>query len=261
MSFDDTSHAATARLGLRRQRRPLAYDVRDVIARELILNGEVPPGEKLPSEHQLSARYGVSRVTVRAALHGLREAGLISIRQGVGATVLPRSAAVVHGLDRLGSIDTFARESGAVVSDSDVSARQVPATADVAERLHVAVGDPIVEVSRVKCLDGERVAWIVDHLPAGILPYDTLVSEMAGSALDVLLAHPEVRVEYADAEHTPVKLSKAIADRLDVKPGTIALFIDTVVWTDEHHAAAWGTVWLLPEHFRFVVRRRRPVGE
>jgi DNA-binding GntR family transcriptional regulator len=260
MSMNDTDHAA-ARLGLRRQRRPLAYDVRDVIARELILSGEVPPGELLPSEHRLSERYGVSRVTVRAALHGLREAGLISIRQGVGAMVLPRSAAVVHGLDRLGSIDTFAREAGQVVSDLDLEARQIAATEEIAERLNVAVGDPIVEISRVKCLDGERVGWIVDYVPAGILPYDTLSSELAGSALDVLLAHSEVQVEYADAEYAPVRLPKAIADRIGVKAGTMALFIDTVVWTSDHRAADWATLWLLPEHFRFVVRRRRPLGE
>lgn len=258
---DNHHHAASARLGLRRQHRPLAYDVRDVIARELILSGEVPPGERLPSEHQLSARYGVSRVTVRAALHGLREAGLISVRQGVGATVLPRSAAVVHGADRLGSIDTFAREAGQVVSDVELSAKEVAATEEMAQRLQLSVGDPVVEISRVKCFDDVRVAWVVDYVPAGILPYETLSSELAGSALDVLLAHPEIRVEYADAEHAPVKLPKGIAARLGVKVGTVALFVDTVVWTSDERAADWATVWLLPEHFRFVVRRRRLVGE
>lgn len=261
MSFDDNNHAATTRLELRRHNRPLAYDVRDVIARELILNGSVPPGERLPSEHQLSRQYGVSRVTVRAALHGLREAGLISIRQGVGATVLARSAAVVHGLDRLGSIDTFAREAGQVVSDVDLSAKEVLATDEMAKRLHVAVGDPVIEISRVKCFDDVRVGWVVDYVPAGILPYEILSSELAGSALDVLLGHQEVHVEYADAEYAPVRLPKAIANRLGVKAGALGLFIDTVVWTADERAADWATVWLLPEHFRFIVRRRRLVGE
>jgi DNA-binding GntR family transcriptional regulator len=253
--------AAATRLDLRRQRRPLAYDVRDVIAREWILSGEVAPGQRLPSEHEFSKRYGVSRVTVRAALHGLREAGLVSVRQGVGATVLPRSSSVVHGLDRLSSIDTFAREAGQKVTDIDLSASQLPASDEVAERLQVPVGHPIIEVSRVKCFDGEPVAWVVDYVPDGILPFDTLKAELAGSALDVLLAHPEVDVEYADAEYSPVKLPKRIAERLRVKSGSSAFFVDTVVWTADGKAADWAKVWLLPEHFRFVVRRRLPVGE
>jgi DNA-binding GntR family transcriptional regulator len=252
---------AAARLSLRRQGRPLAYDVRDVIAKEWIMSGEVPEGSKLPSEHKLSERYGVSRVTVRAALHGLREAGLVSIRQGVGATVLPRSASVVHGLDRLSSIDTFAREAGQTVSDVDLEAEELPADAATAERLGVEEGHPVVEVRRVKCFDGVRVGWVMDRVPSGILPFETLRSELSGSALDVLLAHPEVDVEYADAEYTPVKLPKEIAGRLEVPAGTTALYVDTVVWTADGRAADWATVWLLPEHFRFVVRRRRPVGE
>jgi DNA-binding GntR family transcriptional regulator len=246
---------------MRRQGRPLAYDVRDVIARELIISGDVPAGSKLPSEHQLSKRYGVSRVTVRAALHGLREAGLVSIRQGVGTTVLPRSASVFHGLDRLSSIDTFAREAGQTVSDVDFGAEQVPADEETAQQLHVEAGHPIVEVRRVKCFDGMRVAWVVDRVPQGILPFDTLRSELAGSALDVLLDHPEVDVEYADAEYTPARLPKEVAVRLGVPAGAVALFVDTVVWTADGRAADWATVWLLPEHFRFVVRRRRPLGE
>jgi DNA-binding GntR family transcriptional regulator len=254
-------NSAAARLRLRRQGRPLAYDVRDVIASELIISGDVPAGSKLPSEHQLSKRYGVSRVTVRAALHGLREAGLVSIRQGVGATVLPRSASVVHGLDRLSSIDTFAREAGQTVSDVDVRAEQVAAGEDTARQLHIELGHPVVEVRRVKCFDGVRVAWVVDRVPEGVLPFETLRSELAGSALDVLLAHPEVDVEYADAEYTPAQLPGEVADRLGVEAGAVALFVDTVVWTANGRAADWATVWLLPEHFRFVVRRRRPLGE
>ena len=257
----DIGSNAAARLGLRRQRRPLAYDVRDVIAREWIFNGEVKAGERLPSEHQLAERYGVSRVTVRAALHGLREAGLVSIRQGVGATVLPRSASVSHGLDRLGSIDTFAREAGQVVSDLDLRAERIAATAEIAERLQVPEGHPVIEVTRVKCFDGVPVAWVVDYVPEGLLSFETLTSELAGSALDVLLAHAEIHVEYADAEYKPVKLPKAIADRLKVKSGSLALFVDTVVWTADGRAADWAKVWLLPEHFRFVVRRRLPLGE
>lgn len=252
---------AAARLGLRRQRRPLAYDVRDVIAREWIFNGGVAAGERLPSEHQLAERYGVSRVTVRAALHGLREAGLVSIRQGVGATVLPRSTSVSHGLDRLSSIDTFAREAGQRVDDIDLTAERIAATAEIAERLQVPEGHPVIEVKRVKCFDGDRAAWVIDYVPEGLLSYETLTSELAGSALDVLLNHAEIHVEYADAEYTPVKLPKAIAERLNAKAGALALFVDTVVWTADGRAADWAQVWLLPEHFRFVVRRRLPVGE
>ena len=43
--------------------------------RSKILNGEIRPGEKLPSENMLSASYQVSRQTVRKALQMLEEEG------------------------------------------------------------------------------------------------------------------------------------------------------------------------------------------
>ena len=58
------------------------------------------PGELLPREADLCEHYDVSRVTVRAALRSLWDHGLISVRNGVGAVVLPNAKEVRHGLDR-----------------------------------------------------------------------------------------------------------------------------------------------------------------
>ena len=49
---------------------------------ELILGGEVGPGETLPSEHELMDRFGVSRPAVREALQLLQTMGLITITHG-----------------------------------------------------------------------------------------------------------------------------------------------------------------------------------
>ena len=58
-----------------------------IIARE-IRTGSRPAGERLPGEHALAQRFGVSRTTVRAALAELCEEGLITTRTGKGSYVL-----------------------------------------------------------------------------------------------------------------------------------------------------------------------------
>jgi GntR family transcriptional repressor for pyruvate dehydrogenase complex len=55
--------------------------------RAAIVAGELAPGSRLPPERVLSARLGVSRLTLRAALATLSSAGLLSVRQGSGYTV------------------------------------------------------------------------------------------------------------------------------------------------------------------------------
>jgi DNA-binding FadR family transcriptional regulator len=74
--------------------------------RQLMRQGQLRPGDRLPPERDLSERFGVSRVTVREALRMLASSGLVEIRVGArgGAFVtIPTSAHVGDGLaDMLG---------------------------------------------------------------------------------------------------------------------------------------------------------------
>jgi DNA-binding FadR family transcriptional regulator len=54
---------------------------------QLILDGGLVPGQKMPSERQLSTRLGVSRSVVREALHELQGRGVVETRHGMGSFV------------------------------------------------------------------------------------------------------------------------------------------------------------------------------
>ncbi|HEX3549501.1 MAG TPA: FadR/GntR family transcriptional regulator [Candidatus Elarobacter sp.] len=53
----------------------------------MIASGELPPGSLLPTEPEMSARFGVSRSVVREALRVLDAKGLIEVRHGSGTRV------------------------------------------------------------------------------------------------------------------------------------------------------------------------------
>ncbi|MFE1166817.1 FadR/GntR family transcriptional regulator [Nocardiopsis sp. NPDC058789] len=53
----------------------------------MIADGEVGPGERLPTERELSARLGVSRGSVREAISSLTTLGVLSVRHGAGVYV------------------------------------------------------------------------------------------------------------------------------------------------------------------------------
>ena len=76
-----------------RRLRPLALDlVDDVGAR--IRDGRLAPGERLPTEAAIMARFGVSRTVVREAISKLQASGLVHTRHGVGTFVVgPAEAA------------------------------------------------------------------------------------------------------------------------------------------------------------------------
>lgn len=60
--------------------------------RAAILTRKVAPGERLPSQAELSKRYGVARMTIQQALRILKDEGLIASRQGSGMFVRERTA-------------------------------------------------------------------------------------------------------------------------------------------------------------------------
>jgi len=96
--------------------------------REMIAAGALKPGDRLPSERDLSARLRVSRNTLREALRALEHAGIIEMRKGAtgGAFVRPGSSGVIvngmRDLYHLGAI-TPAELTEARVWLSDVVVR------------------------------------------------------------------------------------------------------------------------------------------
>lgn len=59
---------------------------------DVILDGKVKPGEKLPSERELGEMLGTSRGTLREALRILEQKGLIEIRLGVNGGAIVKEA-------------------------------------------------------------------------------------------------------------------------------------------------------------------------
>src|SRR5258708_250840 len=79
------------------KRQTLTSQVIDHIL-DLIQSGRVKPGEKLPTEKQLTETLGVSRTCIREAMKSLESLRLISVRPKIGAVVLvPSPTALFDG--------------------------------------------------------------------------------------------------------------------------------------------------------------------
>ena len=68
--------------------RPLYQQLASLL-RKQINSGELSPGDRVPTEAELSERYNTSRNTVRLALDVLRNEGLLTSQQGRGSFVQP----------------------------------------------------------------------------------------------------------------------------------------------------------------------------
>ena len=113
--------------------RAVYKQIADVL-RSRMASGELGPGSRLPSEHELVEVYGVARGTVRQAIVQLRSEGLIDSVHGVGSFVREREPAVLLRTDRPGRSLQLVPEP----EDDPSSDRDGPGVPVDEEPVHVA---------------------------------------------------------------------------------------------------------------------------
>jgi GntR family transcriptional repressor for pyruvate dehydrogenase complex len=79
-------------------RKPKLADMVIDALRKRIFGGEVGPGDKLPTESQLSTHFGVSRTVVREAIAALAADGMVQPRQGAGVFVMAQATSAFSSI-------------------------------------------------------------------------------------------------------------------------------------------------------------------
>ena len=120
--------------------------------KEGLATGRWPPGALMPSEAELVATFGVSRMTVNRALRELQTEGLVQRTQGVGTFAAPlhRVSSSLTIRDLHEEIESRGHRHHAQVH----VARQEGASETVAQRLNLAVGTPVFHTLIVHFEDG-----------------------------------------------------------------------------------------------------------
>jgi GntR family transcriptional regulator len=147
---------------------PFYYQLKQIILSDIRGRG-LAPGDQLHGDHELSARYAVSRTVVRQALTELETEGVIERIKGRGTYVAPRktSERLVQSLTGLYE-DVEARGSHlrSTVRRHDVAA----ADEHVAQQLDLEIGAPVIVLERLRFVDDEPWVLVVSHLPLQIAP-------------------------------------------------------------------------------------------
>ena len=141
--------------------------IADALQRE-IASGTLRPGERLPTEARLAARFGVNRHTARRALEQLSRAGLIRTEQGRGSFVADDVLDYVVGART--RFSEWIRRHNREPSGRVLTLCEIAAPTGVAAGLGLVVGDPVVLFERLGLADGRPVSLASHHFPSARLP-------------------------------------------------------------------------------------------
>lgn len=181
---------------------------------------DMAEGDPVPTERDLAARFGVSRVTARQAVQELLVAGRLR-RQGrgtvVGAPKLTQPLA-------LGSYTDGLRATGRRPGRAVVAVDEGPADAALARHLAIAVGDPVIRLERVLLADDEPVGLEETRLPTARFP-DLIADFDAATSLYAYLDSVGVTFSRAVEQIETVLADPREAGLLEVNPSTPMLLL------------------------------------
>ncbi len=183
------------------------------------------PGDRLPPEPELAARYGVNRHTLRHAIDLLELQGVIGRRRGLGTFVLdPPMAYPLHAQARFS--DNLAA-AGRASSARLLAAACEPAPAEVAATFGLRGGNTVWRLTTLREMEDAPIS-IIDHwLP--LAPFPSLAAEYHGGSLHALLAErygiQPVRRNTAVSAAMPLP---AVARQLGLPAGQPVLRLRTV---------------------------------
>ncbi|TDD95281.1 GntR family transcriptional regulator [Jiangella asiatica] len=202
-------------------------EVRALIEQQFI--AVMQPADVLPSERNLAELFGVSRVTVRAALKLLEEDGLLRSAPGVGTFV---AAPHLSKTPVLTSFSQDVRARGWTPGSRVLERRQAVADIAVAHDLGIEPGAHYYEVRRVRLADDVPLSVEQVQLPAALVP-GLLEKPLDGSLYQVLADHYGIRVSRHDRRISAVNLDAATAELLGVPERSAALYV-TQQGYDQH---------------------------
>jgi GntR family transcriptional regulator len=132
------------------------------------------PGERLPSDAELCAQFGVSRMTARNAMERLAVDGLIRREPGRGSFVAEPPAH--RRANRLMTFTEEMRRAGRIPSSRILTRVIRPSTDAEAARLGIPPRQPVVHLRRIRQADGQPIALestiLLGATAAAVMPAD-----------------------------------------------------------------------------------------
>ncbi len=225
---------------------PAYFQLAQILHRE-IMNGGMRPGDRVPSENELSEEYGISRMTARKAITLLTEKGLMRREKGKGTFVCkPR---VEGGLFLIPDLHDEMRMQGLSADVRLLGIKVVPAGKVPASMLGVRMGDKVIYMERV--LEGDGEPLVLDRKYVLLDRSQPLLeSELGhGSTDDLFSGNPDMVPVRAELKLSATVLSARESQLLKSKKGAPAFCMEQLIFAANDKRVIWG--WLLYRGDRF----------
>jgi GntR family transcriptional regulator len=233
---------------------PLYYQFKQNLL-ERFENDEFPIGKPIPTEMDLVNEYGISRATVRRAMHEMEHEGYIHRLPGKGTFVL--RTRIKRGLTRMSSFTEDMQERGQTVTSKLLEFGFKLPPPHIAEKFCIGSDEPLLYIYRLRLADGSPIVINCSYikLPAGV----SISGKEVGAAVSLwaLLELKGLRLIEADKVIEAVLACEERAVLLDVPVGTALLQVEGMAYTVNHFPVEYSLVISSGERYKYSVHLER----
>jgi GntR family phosphonate transport system transcriptional regulator len=213
--------------------------------------GHYRPGDRLPTEAQLAARFGVNRHTVRHALASLTETGLLHARRGSGVFVATRPQ--IYPLGRRVRFHQNVAASGRTPSRQILRLETRSCDKREAEALRLDIGTQVHVMEGLSLVDGAPLAVFRSVFPATPLPQLLKELDRSGSVTVALAACGVADYTRASTRLTAVAARATLALQLRLAEGAPILRSVAINHDAGGTPIEYGTTWFAGDRVELTV--------
>jgi GntR family transcriptional regulator len=210
---------------------PLYYQIMERIYDE-IKQGTWDVGEKIPSEFEISSKFGVSRNTTQRAIEMLVNKGLLVRKQGVGTFV--SSPQIEQGLMGFYSFSKAMQAQGISTSVKVVSMEKEVASSSQAKYLEIGVGDEMHVLKRIRYANDSPIMFDTSRIPVSIAPDLEKTNFENNSLYYTLETRYGIYVTRAKEIFEPVSIRALESKLLEVPENSPAMMLDRIAYSSQN---------------------------
>ena len=214
-----------------------------------IQSGELTPGHALPSERELCRQLALSRVTVRKAIAGLVEDGVLVQRHGAGTFVAER---IVKSFSRLTGFTEDLRARGLKPRVEFLERGLGEVTPEEAMALNLSPGARVIRLRRLRFAADKPLALEQTVVPHAVLSNPRAIKLSLYETLDAIGCRPRRALQRLRA----VALDGDQARLLDLPAGSPALSIERRAFLDDGRVVEFTTSLYRGDAYDFVAELR-----
>jgi DNA-binding GntR family transcriptional regulator len=190
-------------------------------------DGSLSPGDRLPSEHELSGTLKISNITIKRSLDELRRQGLIQRIQGRGSFVTGQNR-LTFDLPRMFSLTAYTEESGMRPTRRILEMSEQVASPSTAKVLQLSPRSRVIRLVRLRLVDQVPAAVDTSYLPWKPL-HDLIHIYNDGLSLyEVMAERYGCEVVKTHDILAPVLIQPFESRALEVPVGTLGVMIERI---------------------------------